>query len=701
MTEPSVLDLVRSWLDPRVKNKIRIPEPGEVVSEVMFQQLEASPIDQGNPDISKNAFPLFSLSAFLLFLTGQASIEFVSKGAGMALGFFFLATISLGLAWKKGEWDWEIEQKQPQKEYLGGLRLNTNFILSMVFGLFAFLAFGRLEFNLLNIPLWVGSIFFFFRGLMVCPLEGPSKTRSRILSSLRFPWNIKISAEVFLAILLILIILFFRTADLSTVPGEPFSDHAEKLLDVKDVLDGELKVYFPRNTGREFLQFFLTAVISSWTNLGLSFMSLKLGTVLIGLFGLPFFYFLALEIGGRRLAFFTLFLAGISYWLNVTSRIGLRFPLYPSLAAPTIYFFIRGLRRGERNSLLLSGIFLGLGLHGYSPSRIVPIAIILGCLLFYLKKPDRQRLQSSFEALFLVGFTSFLVFLPLARYFVAEPMMFSYRALTRMTGLEAAISDPVALVFFKNNLNALLMFNVDNGGIWVHSIPGRPALDLVSGALFLFGLIVLGFKLFKQRDWVDLYILLLIPVFLLPSTLSVAFPSENPSLNRTGAAAISVFIIAAMGLDMLLTAITRHSRMFAMIFVSLTLVVSGWLNYDLVFHQFKENFYANAWNTSEIGEDVRYFTELGNQASNAYVIPFPHWVDTRLVGIQAGFPERDFALAFDQIDEALPAEGNKLFIFKEDDQATLDKINTLFPDAFLELRQSKIPDKNYWIARVH
>jgi len=58
-------------------------------------------------------------------------------------------------------------------------------------------------------------------------------------------------------------------------------------------------------------------------------------------------------------------------------------------------------------------------------------------------------------------------------------------------------------------------------------------------------------------------------------------------------------------------------------------------------------------------------------------------------------------LAFDQIDEALPAEGNKLFIFKEDDQATLDKINTLFPDAFLELRQSKIPDKNYWIARVH
>jgi len=79
-----------------------------------------------------------------------------------------------------------------------------------------------------------------------------------------------------------------------------------------------------------------------------------------------------------------------------------------------------------------------------------------------------------------------------------------------------------------------------------------------------------------------------------------------------------------------------------MIFVSLTLAVSGWLNYDLVFHQFKENFYANAWNTSEIGEDVRYFTELGNQASNAYVIPFPHWVDTRLVGIQAGFSGKGF-----------------------------------------------------------
>jgi len=701
MTEPSVLDLVRSWLDPRIKDKIRIPEPGEEITNEMVQDLEVAPILQMVPDIQKKVFPIFSLGAFLLFLTGQASIELIGKNTGMAVAFFILATISLGLAWKQREWDWEIEQKPPEIESIGRLRLDANFITSLVLGLLAFLAFGTLEFNFLNTLLWLGSIFFFFRGLVVCPVEGPAKTRARIQSSLRLPWNLKISAEILLAILVILVILIFRVADLSGIPGEPFSDHAEKLLDVKDVLDGEMKVFFPRNTGREFLQIFLTGAIAAWTNLGLSFMSLKVGTVLIGLFGLPFFYLLALEIGGKRLAFFTFFLAGISYWLNVTSRIGLRFPLYPSLAAPTLYFFIRGLRRGERNSLLLSGVFLGLGFHGYSPSRIVPLAIILGCLLFFLKKPDKQRLMSSLEALFLIGFTSFLVFLPLARYLVSEPMMFSYRALTRMTGLETAISEPAAWIFLKNNLAALMMFNVDNGGIWVHSIPGRPALDMISGAVFLDGLIVLGFRIFKQRNWVDLYLLFLIPILLLPSTLSIAFPSENPSLNRTGAAAISVFIIAAMALDQMVSALTRWSRVLAILFVSLILAVSGWLNYDLVFNQFKVQFYANAWNTSEIGADVRYFTELGNQASNAHVIPYPYWVDTRLVGIQAGYPERDFALVFELIDGDLAGEGDKLFIFKEDDQATLEKIKNLFPDAYLELRQSTIPNKNYWIARVH
>jgi hypothetical protein len=79
------------------------------------------------------------------------------------------------------------------------------------------------------------------------------------------------------------VVLFFRFYRLDGLPAEMVSDHAEKLLDVNDVLNGDLNVFFPRNTGREAFQFYWTALMSIVFGTGISFMSLKLGTVLGGL----------------------------------------------------------------------------------------------------------------------------------------------------------------------------------------------------------------------------------------------------------------------------------------------------------------------------------------------------------------------------------------------------------------------------------
>jgi len=117
-----------------------------------------------------------------------------------------------------------------------------------------------------------------------------------------------------------------------------FSDHAEKLLDVSDVLDGKFSIFFPRNTGREAIQMYLTAAIARLFGTGLSFISLKIGTVLAGLFALPFIYFLGKEIANKWVGWLAMVLAGVAYWANVISRVGLRFPLYPAFAAPCLYF---------------------------------------------------------------------------------------------------------------------------------------------------------------------------------------------------------------------------------------------------------------------------------------------------------------------------------------------------------------------------
>ena len=107
---------------------------------------------------------------------------------------------------------------------------------------------------------------------------------------------------------------------------------------------------------------------------------------------MPFIYLLGKEIANRRAGLLAMLFAGIAYWPNVISRVGLRFPLYPLFVAPTFYFLLRGLRTRNRNDFILSGLFLGLGLHGYTPFRIVPLLAIVTLILWGLytgKQVDR------------------------------------------------------------------------------------------------------------------------------------------------------------------------------------------------------------------------------------------------------------------------------------------------------------------------
>ena len=238
------------------------------------------------------------------------------------------------------------------------------------------------------------------------------------------------------------LIFFFRFTKTVTVPPEPFSDHAEKILDVYDVSQGQTHIFFPRNTGREAIQMYWTLLVSWVFGTGLSYLSLKLGTAILGFLTLPFIYLLGKEIGGKRVGFFALFLTGIGYWPNVISRIGLRFPLYPLFAAPTLFFLIRGLRTRNRNDFILSGLFLGLGLHGYSPMRIVPIVVVAAFVVYYFHAQSKGARKDVVIWLAILGLMSLVVFLPLLRYWVDNPELFGFRAMTRLTGKRIRSHNP-------------------------------------------------------------------------------------------------------------------------------------------------------------------------------------------------------------------------------------------------------------------
>ena len=165
--------------------------------------------------------------------------------------------------------------------------------------LFAFLAFKGNRFTSLNLILWSLALLLALAALWL-PGERVGNLKQELLRFFKHPsFNVDISSWTLLLLVSTLVVIFFRTYALDKIPNEMFSDHAEKLQDVAEVLDGRYSIFFPRNTGREAFQMYLTALIAVVFGTGLSFASLKIGTVLAGVVTLPYIYLLGREIGNK------------------------------------------------------------------------------------------------------------------------------------------------------------------------------------------------------------------------------------------------------------------------------------------------------------------------------------------------------------------------------------------------------------------
>lgn len=718
MTEPTVLDYVKSKIFFWRGDVIEIPQLGVDIVDSSEIRLPAHVLisDVATPEpAAKTPTPRLDIWSWpgwwvliplLLALVAQRALEPPTRSLPLGMAFYALAAGFL--LW--GAWRGRVALPaiEPVPEAVDPLTVRPiGLWISIIFGLLAFLAFGGNRFTQINLTLWLIALAGFFYAFWYIPPE-TVPLRMRLRSAFEgfkssgitcSPWTLLVLAVFALA-------AFYRFYQLDQVPPEMFSDHAEKLYDVADVLNGQYSIFFPRNTGREAFQIYLTAAMSLLFNTGLSFLSLKLGTAFAGLFTLPFIYLLGKEVASRRAALLAMAFAGMAYWPNVISRVALRFTLYPFFAAPTLYFLVRGLRRGSRNDFLLAGLFLGLGLHGYSPSRFVPLVVLAAVGLYLLHKRPRASRQQAVWGLILLIFISLLIFAPLLRYALSDMPGFTYRTMTRMSEIEQPFPEAVWQIFIKNLWKAMTMFFWDDGEIWVHSVTHRPALDIVSAALFGMGSLMLAVRYLRRRDWLDLFWLISIPLLMMTSILSLAFPDENPSLNRTGAALIPVFLIVGMMLDGLLNQLRGSLRVparEAWLSIGVGVLLLGWSsaqNFDLVFHQYRQDFARSSWNTSELGAVIRQFADTIGDEDSAWVVPYPHWVDTRLVGMRAGVPLRDYALWPDQIATTLDDSRPKLFLYKVDDVEARDTLEELYPNGVLSLYDSAVEGKDFNIYYV-
>jgi len=583
-------------------------------------------------------------SALLLTIAGQAFLiaNPHSYGPGLLLMVLGVAAFAANLVYDRllgAPWKQEaaVESGLNFRWWLVGIALVT--------GAFGFWDARDNTFRLAGVLAWFISVACWMLGTWewrVSPAQVLAGLRARLAPLVRAESvNVRVTRMAVLAGLVLVVGGYFRFSQLPAIPPEMTSDHVEKLFDVHDLVGGKHSVYFERNTGREPIQFYFAAFLVNVFQTGFTHLTLKITSSVAGFLMLPFMFFLGRELEDDRFGLLAMAMAAISFWATAISRVGLRFPLSPLFVAPSLLFLLRGVRRHSRNDFLLAGLFLGIGLYGYSTIRIVPLAYaVVLAWFFFWPQPGAARRQLVANGILMFA-TTFIVFLPLYRYATSPDNIFWYRSITRLGSPDQPINGNIVLIFLQNQWNGLLMFNFLGDQVWVNTIPGKPALDAISGALFVCGVVFLLARLVLRRDRVAGALLLLVPLLLLASTLSLAFPDENPSVVRAGGAIPVVFLITAYPLWLLWQRLQQvwpgaTGRWLGTGSLVLLIGGSALINNNMYFVQYPAQYIGSAQNASEIGAVVHNFATTIGSYDTAWICLHPYWADTRAVGIYAG-----------------------------------------------------------------
>jgi len=199
----------------------------------------------------------------------------------------------------------------------------------------------------------------------------------------------------------------------------------------------------------------------------------------------------------------------------------------------------------------------------------------------------------------------------------------------------------------------------------------------------------------------DLFLLIAVPVLLLPSTLALAFPIENPSLHRSGTAIPVVFLIVALPLRLLVEHSQKifaggRGRLVGLGLAGALVFVSAQNNWNIIFVDYAKQYKDSVQNASELGALVRAWAESVGSYDTVVVRAYPYWVDTRAVGIYAGkYGWNNVILDANKLGELTNDPRPKLYILNRHDAESIDLLRQIYPQGKLAYRASSFHDKDF------
>ena len=595
------------------------------------------------------------------------------------------------------------------------------------------------RFTIAGVIAWGGSVAFAVAAFWPLDWSLRSALENAGRIRLRINW-------VFIALVAIMLIgSYFRLKDINLIPREMTSDHVEFLNDTHRLLQGVTEVFFASNGGREPMQFYTLALFSQLPGQGINFPTLKLLGALESIITIPVMYWMAKTVIGERerrlgmlVGLLTAAFVATSYWHVTISRMGERIVLMPLATALLIIFLTRALRYNRRMDFILTGLALGVGLYTYQAFRMAVVVMAIAgfmALIFYMRRNQVRRLVLNFAA---SGIIAFLIFLPLFAFSVENPEHFWLRtsgrlfgdALTQTTDENGNIiyRDPTfqeQMAAFQQNIpvlvnnirNALLMYNWRGDVAWIQSNPNSPALDPITGGLFVVGVAAWIGRMVRRRDLFTWLFPLMFFAMLLPSALAIGMPIENPSATRISGTLPLTFLLVALPLAEILRAAWRLIGGIIGVIVAgaaaVSLVIGSYVaNQNLYFVDYNEMYIDSSYPYTAGAVYLRTFGESVGYG-NAFIINRPGWWDSRAVGIDAGeieYPNGVPSLAnLPQFLEDARARTDRfafdvnkdiLFFYAGDDQATHEWLQEKFPNGFWQLVQPYQPEDTFYTFRV-
>ncbi|MDZ4260141.1 MAG: glycosyltransferase family 39 protein, partial [Candidatus Sungbacteria bacterium] len=333
------------------------------------------------------------------------------------------------------------------------------------------------------------------------------------------------------------------------------------------------KVFYPENNGRE--GFFINMQALSVWAFGPYPWALRGVSALVGTLTIIGIFLVTKEIfshrGNKRkqsaattIALLAAFFLATSYWHLNFSRIGFRAIMVPMVSTFALYFLLKGLRTKSILSLILAGIFTGIGYQTYIAFRfftfVLAIPLVAELISYFRNYRISENPKKSWRipcgpcAVVLFLFITFVTALPLGMYFLHNIPDFIGRG--NQVSIFAAAS-PLK-EFVTSNIKTLGMFFVSGDCNWRHNYNCMPSLAFPLALFFTFGIFVTLRDCFK-RTYVSTSVPFILLVWLVLMSLPATLTWEGmPHALRTIGMIPPVMILTAFGTWRIIRAILDY-----------------------------------------------------------------------------------------------------------------------------------------------